>query len=102
MNLTPPSNIPVDALKPWLGNADAASIPVRAAFTKDERTEEDGAQKRTGECFIYAAPGYDITTEFEVVDGDTTWDITKAELVAPGEQQVVWRLELAAGGPIAP
>ncbi len=76
VNLTPPSNIDVDALKPWLGKDDAAGIPVRAAFTKDERTEEEGAQKRIGECFIVAAPGYDITTEFEGVDGATIWDVT--------------------------
>ena len=99
---TPPSNVDVDALKPWLGKEDGAGIPARAAFVKDERNEDDGAQKRTGEIFVCADPAYDITTEFEVVDGATVWDITKAELIAPGEQQVVWRLELAAGGPVTP
>ncbi|HEX2242749.1 MAG TPA: hypothetical protein VHK27_05765 [Gammaproteobacteria bacterium] len=97
VQLTPPTTIDVDALKPWLGKQDGLGIPAFAAFTKDERTEEDGAQKRTGEAFLAADPAYNITTEFEVVDGEATWDITKADLIAPGMQQVVWRLDLAAG-----
>lgn len=99
ISFTPPSNVDVDALKPWLGKEDGAGIPARGAFTKDERTEDDGAQKRTGEVFVAADAAYDVTTEYEVVDGAVVWDITKVELIAPGAQQVVWRLELAAGGP---
>jgi hypothetical protein len=101
ISLTPPSGVDLDALKPWLGKEDGAGIPAQGAFTKDERVEEDGAQKRTGEVFIAADAAYDITTEYEVVDGAAVWNITKIELVAPGAQQVVWRLELAAGAPIA-
>jgi len=92
VELIPPAGL-ANALKPWLGRTAGAGIPATAAFTKDERGGES-AERRTGECLLAADPDYAPELDWKLADGGSTWNITAVNVVAPGLQTVIYKLQV--------
>ena len=100
ISVTRKSQTPVDSNQPWRGNtADPAPLSCMGVDIKNVKADDENPTKRGGKIFLLAAGddnlvGVDVK-EFDVLtDGATVWRIKKADLVQPGDQQIIYTVEV--------
>lgn len=92
------SETPADVSKPWRGNTiDSTSLEVKAVFLKLKLADnKDIVRDGTQEALVShnSTEDTDLRDFDTLVDSDTTWKIISAELVAPGDTKILWKLQL--------
>jgi len=87
-----------DASKPWrttvIDPEDIVSASVHAVFVHYRKSQIDGSLVQAGDEMaildgVVAADEYDL-----LIDGSITWKIVKSEIIAPGGEILLYKLQL--------